>query len=348
MNIDKGRIINDFIEPNKFQYAVPVYQRNYEWSEDQCIRLFQDIIQAYKRETSHFCGSVVYKLLSEEHGIHYYIIIDGQQRLTTVYLMLKALFDCSNTEKEKELISDTMFNKDKWDEFGIDKASKLKLKPIKSDNNQLFLLMDGKLEEMDRNSGICQNYLLFRNLIQKEIENGLYIKDIYKGIEQLTCAKIKLDEEDNAQEIFERINSTGLPLSLEDKIRNYVLMTDVNQDKLYEDYWLRAETLVRKEKMTAFFMDYINMKNDSFTTERDAYDNFKKIYTKESYNNETMLQEILHYARFYHAFLYGDVKYNHKINQLLKDLQKLKQTTVFLFLFHVLMIMKMALSKKMI
>ena len=335
MNIDKGRIINDFIEPNKFQYAVPVYQRNYEWSEDQCIRLFQDIIQAYKRETSHFCGSVVYKLLSEEHGIHYYIIIDGQQRLTTVYLMLKALFDCSNTEKEKELISDTMFNKDKWDEFGIDKASKLKLKPIKSDNNQLFLLMDGKLEEMDRNSGICQNYLLFRNLIQKEIENGLYIKDIYKGIEQLTCAKIKLDEEDNAQEIFERINSTGLPLSLEDKIRNYVLMTDVNQDKLYEDYWLRAETLVRKEKMTAFFMDYINMKNDSFTTERDAYDNFKKIYTKESYNNETMLQEILHYARFYHAFLYGDVKYNHKINQLLKDLQKLKQTTVFLFLFHV-------------
>ena len=113
MNIDKGRIINDFIEPNKFQYAVPVYQRNYEWSEDQCIKLFQDIIQAYKRETSHFCVSVVYKMLKEEHGIIQYIIIDGQQRLTTVYLMLKALIDCTATEKEKDLISDTLFNKDK-------------------------------------------------------------------------------------------------------------------------------------------------------------------------------------------------------------------------------------------
>ena len=70
MKIDKGRIINDFIEPNKRQYAIPVYQRNYEWSEEQCVKLFDDIVLAYKNDRTHFCGSVVYAPLKEEHNIH--------------------------------------------------------------------------------------------------------------------------------------------------------------------------------------------------------------------------------------------------------------------------------------
>ena len=73
MVIEPGRIINDFIEPNKRQYAIPVYQRNYEWSKEQCIKLFNDIVQAYKKDKSHFCGSVVYALMKEEHNIHYYM-----------------------------------------------------------------------------------------------------------------------------------------------------------------------------------------------------------------------------------------------------------------------------------
>ena len=89
MKIDKGRIINDFIEPNKRQYAIPVYQRNYEWSKEQCVKLFEDIVQAYEKDRTHFCGSVVYAPLKEEQNIHYYIIIDGQQRLTTIYLLLR-------------------------------------------------------------------------------------------------------------------------------------------------------------------------------------------------------------------------------------------------------------------
>ena len=87
MKIDKGRIINDFIEPNKRQYAIPVYQRNYEWSKEQCVKLFEDIVLAFKHDRTHFCGSVVYAPLKEEHNIHYYILIDGQQRLTTLFLL---------------------------------------------------------------------------------------------------------------------------------------------------------------------------------------------------------------------------------------------------------------------
>lgn len=334
MKIDKGRIINDFIEPNKRQYAIPVYQRNYEWSKEQCVKLFDDIVQAYKSGRTHFCGSVVYAPLKEEHNIHYYIIIDGQQRLTTIYLLLKALIDLAENEATRELITETLFNKDKFDEYAIDKASKLKLKPIKTDDNQLRLLMENKYDDMNKESGIWKNYELFCGLVQAQLDSGMYVKDIYKGVEKLICASILLEQEDNAQEMFERINSTGIPLSLADKIRNFVLMIEANQEALYETYWLKAEILVRRNNMTSFFLDYLNIKVDGFVKEEDAYEIFKEVYRSGQYTNEGMLKEILHYAEFYHAFLYGDEKYGDTVNALLKNLQKLKQTTVFLFLFR--------------
>ena len=96
MKIDKGSFINDFIDKNLRQYSIPVYQRNYEWSAEQCEKLFEDIIQAHKLDRYHFTGSVVYSLLKTENKIDYYIIIDGQQRLTTIYILLKALIDAIN------------------------------------------------------------------------------------------------------------------------------------------------------------------------------------------------------------------------------------------------------------
>ena len=337
MIIEPGRIINDFIEPNKRQYAIPVYQRNYEWSKEQCEKLLEDIVIAYKKDKTHFCGSVVYALLEEKHNIFYYVIIDGQQRLTTIYILLKALLDLAETESEKEVFTEALFNKDKFDTYDVDTASKLKLKPIKSDNFQLFLLMENKYDEIDKSSGIWRNYELFTALVKEYLANDTVenVKEIYKGLEKLICAKIKLDGEDNAQEIFERINSTGVPLRLSDKIRNFVLMTDAEQEKLYENYWLKIETLLTKDNMSAFFLDYLNMKIDGFAKDENAYDIFKKIYVDGSYTNESMLSELLHYAEFYHAFLYGDEKYSDEVNALLGSLQKLKQTTIFLFLFKV-------------
>lgn len=102
MTIEPGRIINDFIEPNKRQYMIPVYQRNYEWSYEQCVKLFNDIVKASRKDKTHFCGSVVYSQIKEEKGITYYIIIDGQQRITTVYLLIKALIDCAESDKERD------------------------------------------------------------------------------------------------------------------------------------------------------------------------------------------------------------------------------------------------------
>lgn len=337
MKIDGGHIINDFIEPNKRQYAIPVYQRNYEWSREQCEKLFEDIVLAYKKDRNHFCGSVVYAPLKEEHNIHYYVIVDGQQRLTTIYLLLKALIDCAETTGQKESISETVFNRDKFDTYDVDTASKLKLKPIKSDNHQLYLLMDDKYDQVDHSSGIWTNYTIFKELIIDELESdpNLDVKMIYKGIEKLTCAMIKLDEDDNAQEIFERINSTGIPLSLADQIRNFVLMTDADQEQLYEEYWLKTEELVQRNQMSEFFLDYLNMKIDGFSKEKTAYEDFKTLFIQGEYSNESMLREIRHYAEYYHTFMNGDEHLSDNINRYLAGLRKLKQTTVFLFLFHV-------------
>lgn len=337
MRIESGRIINDFIEPNKRQYVIPVYQRNYEWDREQCVKLFEDIVNAYYRDRTHFCGSIVYTQIKEEHGIIYYVIVDGQQRLTTIYLLLKALIDCAETENEREKILESMLNKDKFSEFGVEEASKLKLKPIKTDNQQLYLLMENHYEQMDKTSGIWINYCIFKEQITALLnrDGDMVVKKIYNGIEKLICAKIQLDPADNAQEIFERINSTGVPLSLSDQIRNYVLMTDVNQEKLYEEYWVKVEQLVSKDKMSAFFMDYLNFKMDGFTRENQAYEDFKKIYSEKHFTNESILQEITHYAEFYNVFLYGSDKYSKKINETLEALRLLKQTTVYLFLFRV-------------
>lgn len=336
MRIYPGRIMNNFIEQNKRQYAIPVYQRNYEWSADQCEKLFQDIVVASQRGKEHFCGSVVYSLVRYENNINHYIVIDGQQRMTTVYLLLKALMDMANDEGEKQTIYKVLINQDAFQSYSVDAASKLKLKPIKSDNNQLMLLMDGKVDQVDKSSGIWRNYDLFCRLIKEQQEKGIGVTQIYYGLQQLTCVDISLDQEDNAQKIFERINSTGVPLSLSDKIRNFVLMVDAEQDELYENYWLKTENLLKNSSMESFFVDYLNMKVDGFTKYEDAYDDFKNFYRDNEYTNKSVLQEILHYAQLYHAFVNADdSQYCTRINHALAGLQKLKQTTSFLFLFRV-------------
>lgn len=337
MKKEKGGIINDFIEPNKKQYSIPVYQRNYEWSKEQCVKLFDDILLAHKKDRYHFTGSIVFAPLKTEKKIEYYVVIDGQQRLTTIYILIKALIDCAETEREKDTLLSAIYNVDKFSQYDIDEASKLKLKPVKSDNKQLMLLMDEKIGQMDKSSGIFRNYTLFCELIKKTLaENeGFDVRNIYDGLEHLTCATIRLDEDDNAQEIFERINSTGVPLSLADKIRNFVLMTEVDQERLYEEYWLKIENLVGYDSLTTFFLDFLNIKVEGFQKEDEAYEVFKKVFEIGYYTNESILQEILHYAGLYHAFTKGDNRYSQEVNNYLSGLYKLNQTTVYLFLYKV-------------
>lgn len=339
MKIDSGRLLNDYIQPNKAQYCIPVFQRDYAWTAEQCEKLFEDIVLAHKKDRLHFCGSFVYAPLKTENHINYYIIIDGQQRFTTLYILIKALADCASEPGEKEALEQYLFNEDKFNRYGFDEKSKLKLKPVKTDNDQLQLLMSGQLDAMDKSKDgiIFHNYTLFKNLIKdflKESPDNT-VSMIHDGIDNLICADIRLEQGDDAQEIFERINSTGMVLELPDLIRNYVLMTDDDQERLYEDYWLNTQELLSKDLLKSFFLDYLNMKLDGFTKESIAYKDFKQVYSEGRYTNETMLEEILHYAKQYHTFFYGNEKLGEKINEALQGLRMLNQSTVYLFLFHI-------------
>lgn len=339
MKIESGRMLNDYIEPNKKQYCIPVFQRDYAWTEEQCTKLFEDIVMAYKKDRPHFCGSFVYAPLGSKKYIDSYIIIDGQQRFTTLYILIKALADSADNDRDKEALQRYLYNEDKFGRYGLDEKSKLKLKPVKTDNDQLLLLMSGKIEQMDksRRGIIYHNYMLFMQLIKSFLEESsansvLMIND---GIEKLICADIRLDTDDNAQEIFERINSTGIKLGLADLIRNYILMTDTDQERLYEEYWLTVQNLLPDKLLDNFFIDYLNMKSDGFVKESEAYKSFKQVYVEGKYDNEKMLQEILHYAKQYYVFCYGSSDFGAEVNKALAGLRKLKQTTVYLFLFRV-------------
>lgn len=339
MKIESGRMLNDYIEPNKKQYCIPVFQRDYAWTEEQCTKLFEDIVMAYKKDRPHFCGSFVYAPLGSKKHIDSYIIIDGQQRFTTLYILVKALADSADDDRDKDALQRYLYNEDKFDRYGLDEKSKLKLKPVKTDNDQLLLLMSGKIEQMDksRRGIIYHNYMLFMQLIKSFLEESsansvLMIND---GIEKLICADIRLDTDDNAQEIFERINSTGIKLGLADLIRNYILMTDTDQERLYEEYWLTVQNLLPDKLLDNFFIDYLNMKSDGFVKESEAYKSFKQVYVEGKYDNERMLQEILHYAKQYYVFCYGSSDFGAEVNKALAGLRKLKQTTVYLFLFRV-------------
>lgn len=335
MHIYQGSFINNFLSQNGQQYKIPVYQRNYEWTREQCKKLFEDIVQAANRNKLHLTGSIVYKPIAPIKGISNNIIIDGQQRLTTIYILLKAMVDTALSEGEKQMPMAALFNMDPFNQYNLDETTKVKLKPAKDNNDQLLALLYDKHDSIDKSCEIYRNYIFFCELIKEQQQAGLTITDIYRGISYLTVAVIQLGDDDNAQEIFERINSTGIQLSLADLIRNYILMIDSDQDRLYEEYWLKIERLLPKEQISWFFIDYLNLKVDGFVKESDAYDVFKSVYVKGGYTHEGMLKEVLHYAQFYHTFLNGNPEYGTEVDELLKSMQKLKQTTVFLFLFRV-------------
>lgn len=127
----------------------------------------------------HFVGSIVYVDQGEQNKIYRYLIIDGQQRITTIFLLLKALYDTTDNENLKSEIKDILFNVDKYNDLNLTEQTKLKLKPIKSDNDQLMLLMENDIQSMDRSSNIYSNYNYLKLLIQKLKQTELIAKTFY-------------------------------------------------------------------------------------------------------------------------------------------------------------------------
>lgn len=338
MDAHKLWMLRDFIGTNKVLFRIPVYQRNYDWSESNCNRLLDDIYGIMQSGDKHFLGTIVFMAAkSGGFALQEYIIIDGQQRLTTLMLILKALSvvaesvgdDCYHEIEEQYL-----HNKYCDEEF------KVKLKPIKSDNNQFLLLLEDKLDEMDEDTHIYHNFMLCKERFVRWAEKGINPSQVLDALTKLEIVEIVLTKgEDDPQVIFESINSTGLELSNADLIRNYLLMNADDQEKLYENYWLYIEKTLRNKmdysNLDAFFMQYIVYKTSKPVNSRQLYNSFVKLFKDSGYSQESILKELRYYAEIFGAFVYGSNKYSERINRLLYRLRVLNQTTCYPFLLHV-------------
>lgn len=318
---------------NKRQYQIPVYQRNYDWKKENCQALFNDVIEAYKNSNSHFLGSIVQVQQDEENGIKKFVIIDGQQRMTSIYLLMKALYDNSENDVIKEELYGLLYNTSLTKKYDIEDKNKLKLKPIKSDNEQFILLMLNKIDAMDKSSNIFINYNSFCEWIKLKKQEDITTKNILQGIKKIRIVMISLKEpEDDPQIIFERLNSTGEDLKLSDLIRNYLLMTDKNMEDYFETYWLPMEEKIGKNYINDFFSSYLVYKLPD-SKEKNSYQSFKRFSDKNQLSHKEILEELLVLSKYYKAFTGRSSEYSDTINNLLAGYRQLKQSTIYPFFF---------------
>lgn len=326
-------VFSDLIEKNKRVFKVPVYQRNYDWSNIHCEKLYQDIMEANKRDHKHFTGTIVYIVGRGGSNLTEALIIDGQQRLTTVYILLKALYDAAKgvSVRIETEIEEVMFNRN------CDEKYKLKLKPVKSDHEQLLLLIKDKMDEMDRSSNIYKNYIIFKNLIEGSLASGFELSDILDGIKKLEMVEIVLDKSqgDEPQKIFESINSTGLELSLADLIRNYLLMDDENQDELYENYWSAIEKNVGYRNLGDFVINFLNSQISKSVNTKNAYRLFTEHCEENHLSHEDMLKKLKRTSKYYGAFIGENDYYSEDILTRLQAFYTIKQTTIVPLLFRI-------------
>ena len=306
-----------FFDGSDKRFIIPLYQRNYDWKEENCEQLFQDLLKMHHSERkSHFFGSIVSNIQS---GTEDRFIIDGQQRITTVSLMLIAMvnaYKAGDIQATDSKLVDKIFKRYLVDEYQEDER-KVKLKPIKKDMDAFDSLLYKPKEQYVKGSNVTRNYEFFYDKIMK---SGLTMDELFETIKKLEVINIKLDEDDDPQLIFESLNSTGLDLSEADKIRNYLLMSlaPAEQDDLYTRYWNPIEESTKYDP-SSFVRDYLTMKQGKIGRIDKIYFIFKEYAENEKIGRAELLEEMHHYAKIYSQIdnaNMGTEKINRKLNQV--------------------------------
>ncbi len=281
-------------------FTIPLYQRNYDWKEEHCEQLFTDLFKLKDpKRQNHFFGSIVSKQQSLTSSNIF--IIDGQQRITTISLLLIALYKLAQKGELKydnEVSVKKIYGKYLVDEYSSDR--KIKLKPIKNDMDAFDALLFKDENEYVKDSNVTRNFNLFVGWIKK---HDLSLEDYLSAIEKLVIIDIKLNENDDAQLIFESLNSTGKDLEEADKIRNYLLMSlqpDI-QEKYYNAYWNKIEVFTDYAP-TMFIRDYLTIKLRRICKIDNLYKEFKKFAEISNLDRGDILCEMLEYADYYDQF----------------------------------------------
>lgn len=323
------------LKENKSTFNIPVYQRNYEWNREQVEQFFIDIETIIRDDynNGHFLGTIVF-VSNEKQGLMMErIIIDGQQRITTTVLLLKAIHDSLDEKNNEErILKDEIYETYIINKY-VDEKYKLKLKPVEEDMKAYTDLIESN--QINEDSKIYTNYKLLIDLISRS-EYG--IQQIYKALSFVQIVYISLDKNsraENPQLIFESLNSTGLSLTEADLIRNFILMGleyDV-QVELYKKYWINIEKLLTNARISEFVRDYLTMKIGYAPNRNKVYATFKKYYFKNNFTSEDILIDLLRYSRYYHWFINLETGID-DIDEWLWRLENMKSTVVYPYLLE--------------
>lgn len=324
-----------FLDGSDTRFIIPVYQRNYDWKIENCRQLYDDLKKVIenKRE-SHFFGSVV-SVANTKGASSEMLIIDGQQRITTISLLFLAVVNLLKEGKitsEKPNLCEKIENTYLLDPYQPEEK-KVKLKPIKDDQDAFLKLFDTD-EEYNHASNVTQNYLYFYNRI---LDGELTADELFTAVCSLVIIDISLDpQKDDAQLIFESLNSTGLDLSEGDKIRNFVLMGKEpdKQEQFYNKYWNKIEKDTGYE-VSDFVRYYLTVVLSKTPTIKEIYSVFKEYVEKNKIETEVLLQDMLKYARYYKQ-IRNAATGNAKVDLIMKRLNVLDMSVSIPYLMAVM------------
>ncbi|GAA9051350.1 DUF262 and DUF1524 domain-containing protein [Helicobacter pylori] len=299
MKADATTLLNFIKDNQNNQLVIPIYQRVYSWEKEQCKQLWDDIIKigGNDKMDRHFIGSILYVIHDAKYSNNTLLIIDGQQRLTTITLLLTALRDhLSDEVKRKEIEGDYLINSDK------DGDKKFRLILSDSDKDTLLYLIDkDRRKPSDPSLKIVENFKLFEEWVSKNTDK---LETIFKGLEKLMIVGIALKEgKDDPQLIFESMNSKGMELTQTDLIRNYIIMeTEVEkQEGFYNKYWRAMEEDFKQNKkwFDRFVRHYLTIKTREIPNISKVYVALKDYRQKEGIGIEDLLKDLQKYCGYF-------------------------------------------------
>lgn len=326
------------------QFIIPIFQRTYSWTERECKQLWDDIVRVGNQDqvSAHFVGSIVYieQGLSQATRRSPFMIIDGQQRLTTLSLILEALSRQLNGYEPLEGFSSEKIRHDYLLNVVEHGDKRYKLLLTQTDKDSLISIMERQDYPEEFSYRIKENFDFFMEQIRSESNN---LDIVCKGLDKLTVVDISLDRnQDNPQLIFESMNSTGLELSQADLIRNFVLM-GMNQDQqtsLYKSHWRPMEVAFGQEAygklFDGFMRHYLTLKTGDIPKINKVYEAFKAYYRRPEIVEkgvDALVADIHVYAGYYCAMALGKEK-NQKLALAFRDLQDLRVDVAYPFLLE--------------
>lgn len=341
MNAKEHQIIG-FIQTPSVQFVIPIYQRNYDWTITECRELLKDIIQvADEGRVSHFIGSIVFihdGVYSTSNEVKELVIIDGQQRLTTINILIAALYRFAK-ENLPSQESERLYNMFLVNQYVQKEAYKLKLKQTDRNAIAFKAILLGNEKSITEYTNVKENYTFFRSEINAET-----FPVILEGLNRLIFVEISLERgKDDPQRIFESLNSTGLDLSQSDLIRNFILMDlpPADQDKIFETIWSpieeNAKDLSKRTSLVSdFIRDYLTLRNKKIPNKNKVYQEFKILFQEKDeagFNQE--LEEIKSLSFHYNKLVNPATVTDKQVRRELEYINRLEINVAYPFLLQV-------------